>query len=62
MTPLEPEFKERSPHDVTQACDRIELLIGNRREETQIRKFFETETPTSLAKSRGDRYAAEEIS
>lgn len=37
---LEPEFRERPPHTVAEAIQRIEALTGVRREETQVRAFL----------------------
>lgn len=37
---LEAEFRERPPHTVAEACDRIEQLTGIRRKETQVRQFL----------------------
>ena len=37
---LEPEFRERPPHTVAEAMQRIEALTGVRRKETQVREFL----------------------
>jgi transposase len=37
---LEPEFRERPPHTVAEAMQRIEALTGVRRQETQVREFL----------------------
>lgn len=37
---LEAEFRERPPHTVSEACQRIEELTGVRRKETRVRKFL----------------------
>jgi transposase len=37
---LEPEFRERPPHTVAEAIQRIEALTGVRRKETQVRVFL----------------------
>jgi transposase len=37
---LEPEFRERPPHTVAEAMQRIEALTGVRRKETQVRAFL----------------------
>jgi transposase len=37
---LEPEFRERPPHTVAEAMQRIEALTGIRRKETQVRAFL----------------------
>ncbi len=37
---LEPEFRERPPHTVAEAIQRIEALTGVRRKETQVRQFL----------------------
>jgi transposase len=37
---LEPEFRERPPHTVAEAMQRIEALTGVRRKETQVRLFL----------------------
>ena len=37
---LELEFRERPPHTVAQACQRIEELTGVRRSPTRVRKFL----------------------
>ena len=37
---LEAEFRERPPHTVAEACDRIERLTGVRRGETRVREFL----------------------
>lgn len=37
---LEPEFRERPPHTVAEAIQRIEALTGVRRKETQVRAFL----------------------
>ena len=37
---LEPEFRERPPHTVAEAAQRIEALTGVRRKETQVRLFL----------------------
>lgn len=37
---LEPEFRERPPHTVAEAMQRIEALTGVRRRETQVRAFL----------------------
>ena len=37
---LGPEFRERPPHTVAEAMQRIEALTGVRREETQVRVFL----------------------
>jgi len=39
-TALEPEFRERPPHTVAEAIQRIEALTGVRRKETQVRAFL----------------------
>lgn len=39
-TALEPEFRERPPHAVAEAMQRIEALTGVRRKETQVRAFL----------------------
>lgn len=38
---LEIEFRERPPHTVAEACERIEQLTGVRRSPTQVRKFLQ---------------------
>ncbi|WP_020467907.1 helix-turn-helix domain-containing protein [Zavarzinella formosa] len=48
-TTLENEFRERPPHTVAEAADRIRELTGLRRGETQVRKFLKKtrlETPS----------------
>lgn len=37
---LEEEFRERPPHTVREACERIEKITGIRRKESQVRKFL----------------------
>ncbi len=37
---LEPEFRERAPHTVAEAIQRIEAITGVRRKETQVRLFL----------------------
>lgn len=37
---LEAEFKQRPPHTVAEACDRIEQLTGVRRCPTRVRQFL----------------------
>ena len=37
---LEEEFRERPPHTVSEACDRIEKITGIRRKESQVRQFL----------------------
>ena len=37
---LEEEFRQRPPHTVAEACDRIEAITGIRRKESQVRKFL----------------------
>lgn len=37
---LELEFRQRPPHTVAQACQRIEELTGIRRSPTRVRKFL----------------------
>ena len=37
---LEPEFRERPPHTVAEAMQRIEAITGVRRQETQVREFL----------------------
>lgn len=37
---LEPEFRERPPHTVAEAMQRIEAITGVRRKETQVRAFL----------------------
>jgi transposase len=37
---LEAEFRERPPHTVSEACDRIEKITGIRRKESQVRQFL----------------------
>ena len=37
---LEAEFRERPPHTVSEACQRIEELTGVRRKPTRVRKFL----------------------
>jgi len=37
---LEPEFRERPPHTVAEAIQRIEAITGVRRKETQVRLFL----------------------
>lgn len=37
---LEPEFRERPPHTIAEAMQRIEALTGVRRKETQVRVFL----------------------
>ncbi len=37
---LEAEFRERPPHTVAEAAQRIETLTGVRRQETQVRVFL----------------------
>lgn len=37
---LEPDFRERPPHTVAEAMQRIEALTGVRRKETQVRAFL----------------------
>ena len=37
---LEAEFRERPPHTIAEAADRIETLTGVRRKETQVRVFL----------------------
>jgi transposase len=37
---LEPEFRDRPPHTVAEAMQRIEALTGVRRKETQVRVFL----------------------
>lgn len=37
---LEEEFRERPPHTVREACDRIEKITGIRRQESQVRQFL----------------------
>jgi len=39
-TTLEAEFRERPPHTVAEAAERIETLTGVRRKETQVRVFL----------------------
>jgi transposase len=39
-TALEPEFRERPPHTVAEAMQRIEALTGVCRKETQVRAFL----------------------
>lgn len=39
-TTLEAEFRERPPHTVAEAAERIEALTGVRRKETQVRVFL----------------------
>jgi transposase len=39
---LEAEFRERPPHTVGEACNRIEKLTGIRRKETQVRQFLKS--------------------
>jgi transposase len=39
-SPLEPEFRERPPHTVAEAMQRIEAMTGVRRKETQVRAFL----------------------
>jgi transposase len=39
---LEPEFRERPPHTVAEAIQRIEAITGVRRKETQVRLFLKT--------------------
>jgi transposase len=37
---LEAEFRERPPHTVAEACERIEQLTGARRSESRVREFL----------------------
>lgn len=37
---IEEEFRQRPPHTVAEACDRIEKLIGVRRGPSQVREFL----------------------
>ena len=37
---LEVEFRERPPHTVAEACERIYQLTGVRRKESQVRQFL----------------------
>ncbi len=37
---LEAEFRERPPHTIAEAAERIETLTGVRRKETQVRVFL----------------------
>lgn len=37
---LEAEFRERPPHTIAEAAERIEKLTGVRRKETQVRVFL----------------------
>lgn len=37
---LEAEFRERPPHTIAEAANRIETLTGVRRKETQVRAFL----------------------
>lgn len=37
---LEPEFRERPPHTVAEAMQRIEAITGVRRKETQVRALL----------------------
>lgn len=37
---LEAEFRERPPHTVAEACERIERLTGVRRSQTRVREFL----------------------
>jgi transposase len=37
---LEAEFRERPPHTIAEAAERIETLTGVRRKETQVRMFL----------------------
>ena len=37
---LETEFRQRPPHTVAEACERIEQLTGVRRRRTQVREFL----------------------
>ena len=37
---LEAEFRERPPHTVAEAAERIEVLTGVRRKDTQVRVFL----------------------
>ena len=37
---LEAEFRERPPHTVAEACERIERLTGVRRSQTRVREFM----------------------
>ncbi len=37
---LEAEFRERPPHTIAEAADRIEKLTGVRRKQTQVRMFL----------------------
>jgi transposase len=37
---LEAEFRERPPHTVSEACQRIEELTGVRRKQSRVRKFL----------------------
>jgi len=37
---LEAEFRERPPHTVAEACDRVERLTGVRRGPTRVRRFL----------------------
>ena len=37
---LEAEFRDRPPHTVAEACDRVERLTGVRRGPTQVRRFL----------------------
>jgi transposase len=37
---LEVEFRERPPHTVAEACQRIQELTGVERRQTQVRKFL----------------------
>lgn len=37
---LETEFRERPPHTVAEACERIERLTGVRRSPTRVREFL----------------------
>lgn len=37
---LEEEFRERPPHTVDEACERIEKITGIRRKKSQVRKFL----------------------
>jgi transposase len=39
-TTLEAEFRERPPHTIAEAAERIEKLTGVRRKETQVRMFL----------------------
>jgi transposase len=37
---LEAEFRQRPPHTVAEACERIERLTGVRRSQTRVREFL----------------------